>query len=84
MKIHKRCVPNKEDRCTQCRGRRISTKKKRVCSLYSALKKKDPVELYEYFVTEMDKLRKQIADLEDTVQFVIRHPRTIPNLRPLQ
>jgi hypothetical protein len=79
MKIHKHCVPNVEDRCTQCRGRRISTKKKRVCPVYRALKEKDPVELYEHFTTEMDKLRKQIAELEDTIQFVIRHPRTRPN-----
>jgi hypothetical protein len=50
-----------------------------VCPLYSLLKKKDPVELYEYFTAETTELRKRIAELEDTIQFIIRHPRTIPN-----
>ena len=79
MKIHKHCVPNEENRCAQCRRRRVSESRKRVCPLYSLLKKKDPVELYEYFATETTELRKKIDELEDTVQFVIRHPRTIPN-----
>jgi endonuclease IV len=79
MKIHKYCVPNIEDRCTSCRRRHVSKTKKRVCPLYSALQKKDPVELYEYFATETTELRKKIDELEDTIQFIIRHPRTRPN-----
>ena len=62
MKVHKHCVPNEENRCTQCRCRRVS--KSRKCPLYSLLKKKDPVELYEYFATETGELRERIEELE--------------------
>jgi hypothetical protein len=72
MKIHKQCIPSGAGLCTQCRG----TKMRRVCPVYSALRKKDPVELYEYFVNDLDKLRKQIADLEETVQHLIRRMPT--------
>ena len=40
VRIHKHCVPNINDRCVQCRGRRISRKKKRVCPMYSLSKEK--------------------------------------------
>jgi hypothetical protein len=73
MKIPKRCVPNNDDRCISCRGRRISEKRKRVCPLYRLLKKKGPVKLYESFATEMAALRNRIAELEQTVQELSRH-----------
>ena len=75
MKIHTHCVPNAEDRCIQCRGRRISMKKKRICPLYTALKKKDPVELYEYFATETTALRQRIEDLEGVVRGLVKGTR---------
>jgi len=76
MKVQKYCVPNHENRCTECRCGRVPKSRKRVCPLYSSLKTKDPVQLYEYFVTEMTELRKQIAELEDTIQFVLRYRET--------
>jgi tRNA(Ser,Leu) C12 N-acetylase TAN1 len=76
MKIYKHCVPNIEDRCDSCRGRHISTKKKRVCPLYSLLEKKNPVQLYEYFAEVTDELRKTIGELEDKIKFILRRPRT--------
>ena len=75
MKVHKQCVPNTEDRCTQCRGRRMSMKKKRVCPLYSLLKKSNPVELYEYFATETEELRKRIEELESVFERLALNPR---------
>jgi len=76
MKVQKHCVSNEENRCIQCRCRRVPKSRKRVCPLYSLLKKKDPVELYERLVNETTELRKKIDELEDTIQFVIQHPRT--------
>ncbi len=78
MNISKFCIRNSEDRCIQCRDH---APKKRVCPLYSLLKKRDPVELYEYFATQTTELRKKVDELEDTIQFIIRHPRTTPNYR---
>jgi hypothetical protein len=68
MKIHKHCVANQFDKsdfnCWQCHNR--IRNRKRICPFYSLLKKKDPVKLYGYLMTEIDALRKRIEELENT------------------
>ena len=73
VKIPKHCTPNFNDRCISCNGRRISERKKRICPLYASLKKKDPVEVYEMWVTSANELRARIDELSEVVQDLVKH-----------
>lgn len=68
IKISKHCVANVDDRCTQCRCRNISTRKKRaVCPIYRTLKSKDPVELYEYFLNKERRLTEGLQAIVNSI-----------------
>lgn len=66
--ISKFCTPNAEDRCISCRGRRISTKKKRVCPLWQELQKLGGVRVYEMWVTSSNALRARIDELSEVIR----------------